>query len=91
MFHQPRLDLDDDLRRAALVDGLEGAQVGVQAEVAAPGAPAADRLDPAGVLEGFDQRQLRGLIREIDDLANKLENNPAGYLLGREEPEEFEP
>jgi phospholipid/cholesterol/gamma-HCH transport system substrate-binding protein len=40
---------------------------------------------------GPTMRQLRGLIREIDDLANKLENNPAGYLLGREEPEEFEP
>lgn len=40
---------------------------------------------------GPTMRQLRGLIREIDDLANKLENNPAGYLLGRDEPEEFEP
>ncbi|ODS64593.1 MAG: ABC transporter substrate-binding protein [Arenimonas sp. SCN 70-307] len=40
---------------------------------------------------GPTMRQLRGLIREIDDLANKLENNPAGYLLGREQPEEFEP
>lgn len=36
-------------------------------------------------------RQLRSLIREIDDLADRLENNPAGYLLGREQPEEFEP
>ena len=40
---------------------------------------------------GPTMRQLRGLIRELDDLANKLENNPAGYLLGREQPEEFEP
>lgn len=40
---------------------------------------------------GPTMRQLRGLIRELDDLADRLENNPAGYLLGREQPEEFEP
>lgn len=40
---------------------------------------------------GPTMRQLRSLIREIDDLADRLENNPAGYLLGREQPEEFEP
>ena len=36
-------------------------------------------------------RQLRGLIRELDDLADKIEQNPAGALLGKEQPEEFEP
>lgn len=40
---------------------------------------------------GPTMRQLRGLIRELDDLTDRLENNPAGYLLGREQPEEFEP
>lgn len=36
-------------------------------------------------------RQLRGLIRDLDDLADRIEDNPAGYLLGKEQPEEFEP
>ncbi len=36
-------------------------------------------------------RQLRGLIRELDDLADKIEQNPAGALLGKEQPEEFDP
>ncbi|GAB2497420.1 MlaD family protein [Arenimonas alkanexedens] len=40
---------------------------------------------------GPTMRQLRGLIRELDGLAEKLEGNPAGFLLGREQPEEFEP
>ena len=40
---------------------------------------------------GPTMRQLRGLIRELDDLADKVETNPAGFILGREQPEEFEP
>ena len=40
---------------------------------------------------GPTMRQLRGLIRELDDLVERVEGNPAGFLLGREQPEEFEP
>ncbi|MFY2763657.1 MlaD family protein [Arenimonas sp. MALMAid1274] len=40
---------------------------------------------------GPTMRQLRSLIRELDDLAGKVESNPAGFILGREQPEEFEP
>jgi phospholipid/cholesterol/gamma-HCH transport system substrate-binding protein len=40
---------------------------------------------------GPTMRQLRSLIRELDDLAEKVEGNPAGFLLGKEKPEEFEP
>ena len=36
-------------------------------------------------------RQLRGLVRELDDLVERIEGNPAGFLLGKEKPEEFEP
>lgn len=36
-------------------------------------------------------RQLRGLIRELDGLVDRVERNPAGFILGREKPEEFEP
>ena len=40
---------------------------------------------------GPTMRQLRSLIRELDDLADKVETNPAGFILGREQPKEFEP
>ncbi len=40
---------------------------------------------------GPTMRQMRSLIRELDDLAGKVQSNPAGFLLGREQPEEFEP
>lgn len=40
---------------------------------------------------GPTMRQLRSLIRELDDLAERVEGNPAGFLLGKEKPEEFEP
>lgn len=36
-------------------------------------------------------RQLRRLIRELDGLVDRVEKNPAGFILGREQPEEFEP
>ena len=36
-------------------------------------------------------RQLRSLIRELDGLVERVEGNPAGFLLGKEKPEEFEP
>jgi phospholipid/cholesterol/gamma-HCH transport system substrate-binding protein len=40
---------------------------------------------------GPTMRQMRSLIRELDDLAGKVQGNPAGFLLGREQPEEFDP
>ena len=40
---------------------------------------------------GPTMRQLRSLIRELDGLAERMEGNPAGFLLGKEKPEEFEP
>jgi phospholipid/cholesterol/gamma-HCH transport system substrate-binding protein len=40
---------------------------------------------------GPTMRQLRALIRELDDVAERLEDNPAGFLLSKEKPEEFEP
>lgn len=35
--------------------------------------------------------ELRGLIRDLRQVSDRLESNPAGYLLGREAPKEFEP
>lgn len=40
---------------------------------------------------GPTMRQLRSLIRELDDLVERVEGNPAGVILGREQPAEFDP
>jgi len=47
-------------------------------------------------LEGVSQlgpalRELRGTLRDIRGLTQKLQGNPAGYLLGRDRPQEFDP
>ena len=47
-------------------------------------------------LEGVSQlgpalRELRGTLRDIRGLTQKLQGNPAGYLLGRDKPKEFDP
>ncbi|WP_305805630.1 MlaD family protein [Stenotrophomonas sp. YIM B06876] len=35
--------------------------------------------------------ELRGLIRDLRQVSDRLENNPARYLLGRDAPKEFDP
>jgi phospholipid/cholesterol/gamma-HCH transport system substrate-binding protein len=35
--------------------------------------------------------ELRGLVRDLRQVSERLENNPARYLLGRDSPKEFEP
>ena len=35
--------------------------------------------------------ELRGLIRDLRQITDRLDNNPARYLLGRETPKEFTP
>jgi phospholipid/cholesterol/gamma-HCH transport system substrate-binding protein len=35
--------------------------------------------------------ELRGLTRDLRQVTDRLENNPARYLLGRDTPKEFEP
>ena len=40
---------------------------------------------------GPTMRELRGLIAELEGLTERLEGNPAGFLLSKEKPEEFEP
>lgn len=35
--------------------------------------------------------ELRGLIRDLRQISDRLDNNPARYLLGRDAPKEFEP
>ena len=35
--------------------------------------------------------ELRGLVRDLRRVASRLDNNPAGYVLGRQQPKEFVP
>ena len=35
--------------------------------------------------------ELRGLVRDLRRVSDRLENNPARYLLGRDAPKEFDP
>jgi phospholipid/cholesterol/gamma-HCH transport system substrate-binding protein len=47
-------------------------------------------------LRGIDQigpalREMRATLHDIHQLTNKLQANPAGYLLGRDHPTEFTP
>ena len=35
--------------------------------------------------------ELRGLVRDLRRVSDKLDNNPARYLLGRDAPKEFDP
>jgi len=35
--------------------------------------------------------QMRQVLKEVDRMTAKLQENPAGYLLGRNQPEEFQP
>ncbi len=35
--------------------------------------------------------ELRSLIRDLRRVSDRLDNNPARYLLGRDAPKEFEP
>ncbi|WP_330968853.1 MlaD family protein [Lysobacter sp. A3-1-A15] len=35
--------------------------------------------------------ELRGLVRDLRRISDRLDNNPAGSLLGRDAPKEFEP
>jgi phospholipid/cholesterol/gamma-HCH transport system substrate-binding protein len=35
--------------------------------------------------------ELRGLVRDLRRISTRLDDNPAGYVLGRQKPKEFEP
>ena len=35
--------------------------------------------------------ELRGLIRDLRQISDRLENNPSRYLLGRDAPKEYDP
>lgn len=54
-----------------------------------------DALDALGN-QGLSQigptlSELRSLLRDLDRLSNRIGNNPAGFMLGRDQPKEFKP
>ncbi len=40
---------------------------------------------------GPTMEELRALVRDLRKISSRLEDNPAGYVLGRQKPKEFEP
>lgn len=93
-------DIDRDViqRLPALVDRLDNALV--ELDSAAQGANglvnenrtainsfANDGLAQLGPTLG----EVRGLVRDLRRISDRLDNNPTGYLLGRDAPKEFEP
>lgn len=40
---------------------------------------------------GPTMEELRGLVRDLRKISSRFEDNPAGYVLGRQKPKEFEP
>ncbi len=40
---------------------------------------------------GPTMEELRGLVRDLRKISARFEDNPAGYVLGRQKPKEFEP
>lgn len=54
-----------------------------------------DALDALGS-QGLSQigptlNELRSLLRDLNRLSNRIGNNPAGFVLGRDQPKEFKP
>ena len=57
---------------------------GMIADNRAPLANGVQQLGPA-------MTELRGLVRDLRRVASRLDANPAGYVLGRQQPKEFVP
>lgn len=93
-------DIDRDViqRLPALVDRLDGALV--ELDSAAQGANGLVNENRAAVSsfanDGLAQLgptlgEVRSLVRDLRRISDRLDNNPTGYLLGRDAPKEFEP
>jgi phospholipid/cholesterol/gamma-HCH transport system substrate-binding protein len=70
---------------------LESASRNANALVAENRGPIADFTQEGLQQVGPAMVELRALVRDLRRVANRLDGNPAGYLLGREQPKEFEP
>ena len=70
---------------------LEQASTNANALIAENRAPIAEFTQGGLQQVGPTLVELRTLIRDLRRVTNRLDGNPAGYLLGREQPKEFEP
>ncbi|MCE7033560.1 MCE family protein [Lysobacter sp. GX 14042] len=93
-------DIDRDViqRLPALVDRLDTALV--ELDSAAQGANGLVNENRAAINsfanDGLAQLgptlgEVRSLVRDLSRISDRLDNNPTGYLLGRDAPKEFEP
>jgi phospholipid/cholesterol/gamma-HCH transport system substrate-binding protein len=70
---------------------LESASVNANALIAENRAPLASFTGDGLQQLGPTLDELRVLIRDLRRVAGRLDDNPAGYVLGRQQPKEFEP
>jgi len=70
---------------------LESASNNANALIAENRAPLASFTQGGLQQVGPTLTELRTLIRDLRRVASRLDNNPAGYVLGRQQPKEFEP
>jgi phospholipid/cholesterol/gamma-HCH transport system substrate-binding protein len=81
--HLPAL-VDKLDRTLAQLESVSTNANGMLAENRAPLANGVQQLGPA-------LTELRGLVRDLRRVASRLDSNPAGYVLGRQQPKEFVP
>ena len=81
--------LVDKLDRA--LGQLEDASTNANALIAENRAPIAEFTQGGLQQVGPTLVELRTLIRDLRRVTNRFDGNPAGYVLGREQPKEFEP
>ena len=70
---------------------LESASTNTNALIAENRAPLASFTQGGLQQVGPTLTELRTLIRDLRRVASRLDSNPAGYVLGRQQPKEFEP
>ena len=81
--HLPEL-VDKLDRSLAQLESVATNANGLVAENRAPLANGLQQLGPA-------MAELRALVRDLRRVASRLDSNPAGYVLGRQQPKEFVP
>ena len=89
-----RLDKDVIQKMPELVDKLD--RTLAQLELAANNTNGMIAENRAPLANGVQQlgptlSELRGLVRDLRRVAGRLDKNPAGYVLGRQQPKEFVP
>jgi phospholipid/cholesterol/gamma-HCH transport system substrate-binding protein len=89
-----RLDRDVIARMPAMMDRLD--RTLAQLESAANNANGMIAENRAPLANGMQQlgptlTELRSLVRDLRRVAGRLDSNPAGYVLGRQQPKEFVP